>query len=945
MNVRKPLLLCSLFFAVSGAMFGVSLCERSGLAAPGFKPFPKEAQAPLVAGKGGPLPRSDGSVEGVYSYVLPNGLKVLLVPEPSQPKVTVHIVYRVGSRHEGSGETGMAHLLEHMLFKGSSRHKDLLTEYTQHGVVFNAETNFDYTSYYQTMLATPENLRFALDLEADRMLTAKLDGGDLAKEFQVVRNELEIEENSPAAILEQRLLRVAYSWHGYGRDIIGSKSDIENVPIEKLRAFYRLYYQPDNAVLIVAGKLEREPTLRLISSLFGRIPRQPRKLMQTYTVEPVQDGERFVTLRRTGDVQIIGVVYHALPTAHPDFAAAQAAADVLTHEGSGRIYKALIEPRLATNLRAVTSPTAEPGTVAFFVDVPKGQPLQPVKDKLVATIEELGQKAIAPLEVRRFQARARKAFIRISADPEATAAELAQFVAAGDYRLRFLHRDRVEALTPEEVQSFAQRYFVAANRTLGLFLPTEQPQRSPQPVVPDVAALLKDYQGRPAPSPGENFVATVENIESRVQRMTLPSGMKVALLPKRSRGETVRLVLHVSAGTAKALHGKGELRSLFGPMLERGSKRRSFLQISDEFDRLNAEAQFPQLEILRAPLHRERIELTTNRAHLIEVLALLAELLQEPTFPKDQLEIVRKELTTEIEGALKEPSHVAATALFRKLFAYPADDPRHVSTLPGRLQRLSQVSVEELKQFHREYYGGGASQMAVVGDFDPTQVSRALETHFGAWRSPKAYERLIFPYVENAGAEETLPLPEKQNAVVLTGQALELSDQDPDYPALSLFGFLFGGSDNSRLSLKLREHSGTSYTVFSEVSAGTHDRSGMFFAFFTCAPQNARPGLALLERELSAILDTSPGPGKAPSAVELRAMQLAYKKAQETALADDRVLARRLATLLERDRTLRFDKESLERATALTPSEFIAAVRRHIAPPRLVKILAGDLEK
>lgn len=942
MNLRKPLLLLTLL----GVAGSVGVGPDVWAAPPGAAPGPGGVGVGKAVGpKGGGKALLGDAIEGVHSYTLGNGLKVLLVPEPSQPKVTVHIVYRVGSRHEGSGETGMAHLLEHMLFRGSQRHKDMLTEFSEHGAVYNAETDYDATAYFETMLSTPENLRFALDLEADRMIAARLDGADLAKEFSVVRNELEIGENSPATMLEQRLLRAAYSWHGYGRDIIGSRSDIENVPIEKLRAFYRHYYQPDNAVLIVAGKLEREPTLRLVTTIFGRVPRPQRRLNVTYTVEPVQDGERTVTLRRSGDVQIFGAVYHALPAAHPDFAASLAAADILTHEGSGRAYRLLVEPRLGTNLRASIMPTAEPGTVGFYIDVPKGQPLQPVRDKLLAAIEELGSKPVNPVELRRFQNRARKNFMRASADPETVAAELSRYAAVGDYRLRYLQRDRIEALTPEEVQSFAQRYFVAANRTTGLFLPTEQPARSPQPVVPDVLAMVKDYQGRPPPPPGEAFVATVENIESRTQRLTLPSGMRVALLPKRSRGETVHIVLDVNAGTSKALAGKGELRSLFGPMLERGTKRRSFLQIRDEFDRLSADVEFPALEILRLPSRKERIELETNRAHLVEVLALLAEMLQEPNFPKDQLEIVRKELVTEIEGALKEPTQLAVAALLRRLFSYPADDPRHVPTLPERIARLSQVNVEELKNFHRDFYGGGAAQLAIVGDFDATQVSRALETHFGAWRSLQGYERLIFPYVENSGVEEVVTIAEKQNAVVLAGQSLSLSDQDPDFPALSLLGYLLGGSENARLKLRLREQAGSSYTVYADVAAGSHDRNGMFYAFFTCAPQNARPGLKLLVDEVTNLLDATPGPGHGTTPAELRATQLAYKKAQDTELADDRALARKLCTHLERDRTLRFDKEVQDRAMALTPSEFLAAARRHIAPSRLVKILAGDLEK
>jgi len=876
-------------------------------------------------------------VEGVHSYALANGLQLLLVPEASQPKVTVRVVYKVGSRHEGAGETGMAHLLEHILFRGSRRHRDMLAELAQHGAESNAETDVDATAYYETLLSTPENLQFALDLEADRMTGARLDPQDLGKEAAIVRNELEIGENSPATILEQRLLRTAYTWHAYGRDVIGTKSDIEAVPIERLRAFYQHYYQPDNAVLIVAGKFEREPTLRLVASLFGRLGRPARRLVPTYTVEPVQDGERAVTLRRAGDVQMVGLVYHALPAVHPDFAAAQAAADVLTHEGSGRAYRALVESRLGTNLRAVAYANAEPGTVAFYIDVPKTQPIEPVRDILIAQVEELGSRPLTMVEVRRFQARARREFVRTSADPEALAEDLGRWAAAGDWRLRYLHRDRIEQLTPEEVQSFAQRYFVAANRTAGLFLPTGQPSRSPLPATPDAAALLQGYKGRPPPSPGETFGATIDNIEARAQRLKLANGLKVALLPKRSRGESVYIALHVNAGTKEALAGKAELPSLLGPLLGRGTKRRSFLQLSDEFDRLGAEVQLPALDTARLAGQGDRIEIETTRAHLGEMLALLAELLQEPSFPKQQLELVRKELVTAVEGALADPAQRAVTALLRRIYAFPVSDPRYVPTLPERITRLEQIQVEELQKFHREHWGGAAAELALVGDFDAGQVATSLEALFGAWRAPRSYERLPFPYVENASGEETISLGDKQNAVVLAGQSLELGDQDPDAPALALFAFLLGGSDNARLKLRLREQTGTSYEVTANVYASAHEQSGLFYTYFTAAPPQARDALKLLEDELVALVTHG------PSAAELRASQQAYRKAYETDLANDRVLARQLMVRLERDRTLRFDKERLDRITALSLPDFLAAVRRHIAPKRLIKILAGDL--
>src|SRR5437660_4035427 len=289
------------------------------------------------------------SVEGITEYALPNGLRVLLFPDQTKETATVNLTYLVGSRHEGYGETGMAHLLEHMVFKGTDKHPNIPQELTAHGASPNGSTSFDRTNYYETFAATEENLRWALDLEADRMVNSHVWKKDLDSEMTVVRNEFEAGENNPGQVLFKRVLATMFDWHNYGHLTIGARSDIENVPIERLQAFYHRYYQPDNAVLTIAGKVDEARTLALVVDFFGRIPRPERKLIPTYTREPTQDGERMVTLRRVGDVHLIAAGYHAPSGQHPEAAAAQVLSYVLGNTPAGRLHKALVEPGKAAS--------------------------------------------------------------------------------------------------------------------------------------------------------------------------------------------------------------------------------------------------------------------------------------------------------------------------------------------------------------------------------------------------------------------------------------------------------------------------------------------------------------------------------------------------------------------------------------------------------------------
>src|SRR5579871_2360883 len=327
------------------------------------------------------------SVEGITEYSLPNGLHILIFPDNSKQTMTVNITYLVGSRYENYGETGMAHLLEHLMFKGSTNHKDTKSELTEHGANWNGTTWLDRTNYFETFKATDENLIWALDLEADRMVHSFIARKDLDTEMTVVRNEYESGENSPTRILTQRTLSGAYLWHNYRKNTIGARSDIEKVPIERLQAFWRNYYQPDNAILLVAGKIDPGKTLALVAQKFGPLSRPTRAIQPTYTDEPTQDGERSVTLRRAGDVQAVCSVYHVPAGSHPDYPAVQILAEILGDTPSGRLHKALVETKNASSIYGYGYQLREPGVLIFVAEVGKQDSLDAARDLLLQTVE------------------------------------------------------------------------------------------------------------------------------------------------------------------------------------------------------------------------------------------------------------------------------------------------------------------------------------------------------------------------------------------------------------------------------------------------------------------------------------------------------------------------------------------------------------------------------
>src|SRR5580704_5582046 len=404
------------------------------------------------------------TVGGITEYDYPNGLRVLLFPDPSSPKVTVNMTYLVGSRFEGYGESGMAHLLEHMNFILSTNGRNIKKELTDHGANWNGSTDYDRTNYFETVTASDENLKWAVGLEAERMVNMRIEKPLLDTEMTVVRNEFERGENNPQSILEERVIATAYLWHNYGKSVIGSRADIEKVPIDKLAAFYRKFYQPDNAVLVIAGQFDQSKALAFVAETCGAIPRPARKLDETYTVEPAQDGERYVELRRVGANQGIIIAWHAPALSHPDSAALEVLGGILSGGGgrggggTGRLYKALVDNKKALSARMGYEELHDPGYVLVSATLSKDQSLDDARKTILDTVAGVVTEPPTREEVEREKTRILQGMQQSMTNSQQAALGLSETIADGDWRLYFLNFDQIGKVTPEDVVRVAKLY-------------------------------------------------------------------------------------------------------------------------------------------------------------------------------------------------------------------------------------------------------------------------------------------------------------------------------------------------------------------------------------------------------------------------------------------------------------------------------------------------------
>ena len=869
-------------------------------------------------------------VEGITEYRLPNGLKVLLFPDASKPTITVNVTYLVGSRHENYGETGMAHLLEHLMFKGTARNRAITQQFAERGMHFNGTTSLDRTNYYQVFqagapVAGLSNLDWALQMEADRMVNSLIAKKDLDSEMTVVRNEYESGENSPSSVLFKRMQSIAYDWHSYGRSTIGNRSDIENVGIGNLQAFYRTWYQPDNAVLLVAGKFDPANTLAFIAKKFGVIPKPTRTLPTFWTVEPTQDGERDFVVRRQGDVQLVALGYKVSSALHDDSDVLAFASDILANGPAARLHKLLIDSGKASDVFGFGQTGYAPGLQLFGAVVKKGEPIAPVRAAMTAAIEDFARHPPTPEEMERVRRNLGNEIDKRLNDPQRVGVALSEAIALGDWRLYFVGRERLATISADDVAKVSARYLRRDNRVTGLFAPDDAPERAAIPQAPSVASLLANFTPRAAALVSEDFEPSQNNIMKRTTLLTV-GGIKLALLPKKNRGEAVSVAFEQHFGDQKNLFGKGAVPALTAAMLMRGSTKYDRIALADAFDKLR---------IAGGP-HR----FETTRANLVEALKLVAHVLKEPAFPAAEFEQLRQQALVGIESSRSEPQAVASRALAVHFNTWPRGDPRAETTIEEDIADTRAATLDQIKAFHSQFYGAAPAELAIVGDFDASAIAPLIDQLFGAWKAEADVAPLLRRHEQIAPVRTTLDTPDKENGFYTARLNLDLNIEDADYPALMLANYVFGeGGLKSRLMDRIRQRDGLSYGGGSQLAAGELDRAGMFAISAIAAPQNLRKLDAAVREELARAVE------RGFTQAELAGAKSGMQQQRMQNRSDDAVLAAGWTGYLYRGKTFEWSRQFEQKLAAVTLAQMNAAFRKAIDLAQLSVVMAGDQQK
>jgi zinc protease len=888
------------------------------------------------------LPANVEKVEtfgGITQYRLQsNGMPILLVPNHASPVFTFMVVYHVGSRNEAPGNTGSAHLLEHMIFNKSTEnfgrakgHKTFQEVLYEAGADFsstNMTTWYDRMNGYSTLPA--DKLELAMKIEADRLGRALILDSERQSEMSVVRNEFEIGENNPTQALFKSVVGTAIQAHPYHWSTIGYRSDIEGVTTEKLREHYRNFFWPNNAQAILVGDFDPQRALEIFAREFGAFEPSAHEIPEVITVEPPQEGERRTIVKRPGTVSLVMLGYMRPGTLHPDFIPLEILRTILAWGVNSRLHQAVVETQLASDVSTLNFMLRDPFPLLVHATVAPGQAPEKVEESIKATIHALAESGVTEDELRRAKQQIETAVIRSRDGTYQLTSALGEAVASADWKFFLTYVDRINAVTADEVKRVAAAYLVPDRATVGWFVPTAaaaSPATAPEvakaeSVAPRRAAV---QQTKTQPSSSRRSFA------ERTTRKVLPNGIIVDVVENRAN-PTVAIRGLVFAGDSTSPAGQPSIADLTARMLQRGTTKRTKEQIASLLDGAGATRSYS------TNLFEATLGLNGLSRDLPLLIDVLAEELRNPKFAQDELAKAKSELRTTVLRSDDATSSRAMEKLTQLVYA-----DAHPYRSAGRAAMEASIeaaTAEELRAFHRERYTGSNLVLAIVGDVDAKSTIALIEKHLGGLEKGKRLRMAAEPTTPaETPASQVITMPGKANVNLVLGSASGLRRSDPDYEAALIANAALGQNAlSSRIGRRVRDTEGLSYNLFSRYDM-SDALDGLWYVNIAVAPQNVAKALRSTREEIAKFA------ADGVTEEEVQIQKNFFAGNFQVGLSTNAGVASALITAEKFGFGPRYLDEFPVRMRAVTHEEVNEAIKNRFYPDRLHLIIAGALDQ
>ncbi|MEX0271004.1 M16 family metallopeptidase [Leptolyngbyaceae cyanobacterium UHCC 1019] len=898
------------------------------------------AQSPALSQAGSTQPATNTAnadlslTAGVRKTVLDNGLTVLTKEVHTSPVVSVQVWYRIGSRDELPGVNGIAHQLEHLMFKGTqSRPIQFGRFFSALGSESNAFTSYDMTAYFGTV--ERDKLEALLVLEADRMRNSIIGEKELASEKRVVISELQGYENNPSYRLGRAVMRSAFPDSPYGLPVGGTKADVEKFTVDQVRYYYNTFYRPDNATLVVVGDFQTDALLQKVRESFGKIPKAiaplPKDpLFAKAGKAALQAAAPPIILKEPGSAALLNVVYPLPDTKHPDVAAIQVMDYILTGGRSSRIYQALVETGLASDAGGGAANMISGGWYELSATAAPGKELQAIDRALEQVLADLRDKGVTQEELTRAKAQLKASLVLRNRDIASQAILLGDNqISTGDYRFTDQLLAAIATVTPADVQRVAKTYLAPTNRTVGFFEPTTadgKPGASPG----NLSQTTEKFSPGAPVDPAEvakylplNRTTTQPQDQALPEKLTLKNGVQVLLVRDRST-PTVTLSGHIGAGTVRDQPATAGLATLTANNLMNGTQTKDALAIAKTLENRGASLGFGA--------SREGVSISGEAlsADLPTLVQVTADVLKNASFPKNELELSRQRALTGLNLELDTPARLALRTFQQAI--YPATHPFHTFPTAASLQAITR---DDIVRFYQQYYRPDATVLTLVGDFDAVAVRTLLARELGSWETTGNTAQLTFPAVPlpDKTVRLTPTLPGKTQSVTYLGYNA-IARKDPRYYTALVFNQILGGDTlSSRLGTEIRDRQGLTYGIYSVFQAG--QTPGPFLISMQTAPEDAERAIASTVSLLQQI--RKEGVTEAEVANAKRSLTSIYP----VELASPPTLASTILFNAVYGLPLSAIRTYTDTINAITPTQVNALIQEVLHPDRLVIVTAG----
>lgn len=776
----------------------------------------------------------------IQEHKLDNGMKLLVLERHDVPVVSCQVWYHVGSAHERPNETGLAHFLEHMMFKGTDVYKkgdiDKITQ--RLGGSNNATTFYDFTDYYFNFAS--DRWWRALEIEANRMKNCLFDAKEVESERQVVLEERQKNRDAPWGKLVEEVDALTFQTHPYHNPVIGWLADLEAVPRSAFVDFYKAYYTPNNAALVIVGDVKFDEVKAKVVELFGKIPAQTLPV-QMRRSEPEQECERRLVYREKAAVSRGVISFRAPPRAAPESVVLDVLETILGSGKVSRLYQRLVEKeKLCTSVSVDNEQRRDHNLFQIYMELLPGKDPAKVEAVALEEIAKVTKEPVTDAELKRALNQVQSNFVFEQESAEGLASKIGQWVVQSDYQKLNGYLDAVAAVKAADVKEKAARYFTDKNRTVGWSLeggegaaPEGGEPEKPEPhYKPDSRGPARDAKGDAGGAPAPAANPTAGKLD--VQRFTLANGLKVLALPRKGL-PVIAVRAWIEGDERYDPEDKAGLAAFAGRMLEEGTAKRDHLAIADAIESVGGSLSTDENGASGKALSKDTGLL----------LELIADCLSTPTFPAERVEQLRERILAEIAAEDDEPAQVGAKAIRELVYeGYPLHRPSE-----GYAKTVKVITVDDLKAHHKKVFSPAATTLSVVGDFDVATLKGQIEKAFGGWKGePVTLPALPKIERQKAGRERFITMDREQVNLYLGH--LGTTRTNPDHHALQVMDSILGTSPGftDRLSKTLRDEQGLAYTVNANIASSSSTEPGMFLAYIGCSPKNRDKALAGMKK-------------------------------------------------------------------------------------------------